>query len=155
MSVVDFLWRFPSVQMAWRNLGRNKLRTMLAALGIIIGVVSICSLGMATAAIQQQATSQLGSIGNEVSITSGQDSDTDGVTDDQVDTIRNLVTDAEVVPQKTNSTTISSRNGREVRVSVTGVTNAAALYNPHVRRSTLPAVERRAPQQQHRHDTRD
>ncbi|WP_424006887.1 ABC transporter permease [Haloferax denitrificans] len=129
MSVVDFLWRFPSVQMAWRNLGRNKLRTVLAALGIIIGVVSICSLGMATAAIQQQATSQLGSIGNEVSITSGQDSDTDGVTDDQVDTMRNLVTDAEVVPQKTNSTSVSSRNGREVRVSVTGVTNAAALYN--------------------------
>jgi len=115
--------------MAWRNLGRNRLRTALAALGIVIGVVAICSLGMATVALQQQATSQLGSIADEVTVTSGQDSDTDGVTDDQVETIRNLAGDAEVVPQKTNSTEITARNGEEARMSVTGVTNAAALYN--------------------------
>ncbi|WP_424000198.1 ABC transporter permease [Haloarcula salina] len=129
MGVSDLLWRFPSAQMAWRNLGRNRLRTALAALGIIIGVVAICSLGMATVALQQQASSQLGSIADEVTVSSGQDSDTDGVTDDQVETIRNLAGDAEVVPQKTNSTEISARNGEEARVSVTGVTNAAALYN--------------------------
>lgn len=115
--------------MAWRNLGRNKLRTVLAALGIIIGVVSICSLGMATAALQQQASAQLSSIGDEVTITSGIDSDTDGVTNDQVETIQQLITDAEVVPQRTNRTTLTARNGQEARVSVTGLTDAAALYN--------------------------
>lgn len=129
MGVSDRLWRFPSAQMAWRNLGRNRLRTALAALGIIIGVVAICSLGMATVALQQQASSQLGSIADEVTVSSGQDSGTDGVTDDQVETIRNLAGDAEVVPQKTNSTEIAARNGEEARVDVTGVTNAAALYN--------------------------
>lgn len=129
MSVADHLWRFPSALMAWRNLGRNKLRTALAALGIIIGVVAICSLGMATVALQQQASSQLGGLANQVTVSSGQDSDTDGVTQDQVDDMQSLVTDAQVVPQKTNSTTLESRNGTEARVSVTGVTKASALYN--------------------------
>lgn len=115
--------------MAWRNLGRNKTRTALAALGIVIGVISIASLGMAGAALQQQATSNLGSIGGDVTISAGADSDTDGVTQDQVETLRNIVGDAPVVPQKTNSTTLSARNGEEARVSVTGVTQADALYN--------------------------
>jgi putative ABC transport system permease protein len=115
--------------MAWRNLGRNRLRTALAALGIVIGVVSICSLGIATVAIEQQATSQLASIGDDVTVRPGEDSTTQGVTEDQVETMRAIVDDATVVPQKSNSTTITSRSGREAQMSVTGVTNAAALYN--------------------------
>ncbi|MBP2252095.1 putative ABC transport system permease protein [Halarchaeum solikamskense] len=128
MSVADALWRFPSAMMAWRNLGRNRMRTALAALGIVIGVVAISSLGMAGVALQQQATSNLGSLTNQVSVSAGQDSDYDGVTEDQVEEIRSIITDAEVIPQKSNSTTVSSR-GQEAYVSVTGVTNAAALYD--------------------------
>ena len=114
--------------MAWRNLGRNRVRTALATLGIVIGVVAISSLGIAGVALQQQATADLGSLGNEVTVSSGADSDTDGVTDDQVEAIRSVV-DAPVVPEKTNQTTLSSRDGDEVFVSVTGVTNADALYS--------------------------
>lgn len=128
MGFTDVLWRFPSVLMAWRNLGRNRIRTGLAALGIVIGVIAIASLGMAGAALQQQATSDLGSLTNEVTVTAGPDSTEDGVTDNQVDEIRSIVTTAEVVPQKTNQTTISVR-GREARVSVTAVTRASALYD--------------------------
>ncbi|ELZ79971.1 ABC transporter permease [Haloferax sp. Atlit-6N] len=129
MSIADYLWRYPSALMAWRNLGRNRTRTVLAALGIVIGVISIASLGMAGAALQQQATSDLGSIGGDVTIASGADSATDGVTRAQVETLRDIVSDAEVVPQKSNSTALTARNGEEARMSVTGVTNAAALYN--------------------------
>ncbi|SEF54416.1 ABC transporter permease [Halobellus limi] len=128
MSVTDLLWRFPSVQMAWRNLGRNRVRTALAALGIIIGVVAISSLGIAGVALQQQATTDLGSLTNEVSVSSGTDSTTDGVTDDQVEEIRSLAGDAAVVPQKSNATTLSARDGSEAFVSVTAVTRASALY---------------------------
>lgn len=128
MSPADRLWRFPSLQMAWRNLGRNRVRTALATLGIVIGVVAIASLGIAGVALQQQATSDLGSLASDVTVRSGPDSDTDGVTDDQVEAIRGVVTDAPVVPQKTNSTTLTSRDGEEAVVSVTGVTNADALY---------------------------
>ena len=128
MSVTDLLWRFPSVQMAWRNLGRNRVRTALAALGIVIGVIAISSLGIAGVALQQQATTDLGSLTNEVSVSSGTDSTTDGVTDDQVEEIRSLAGDAPVVPQKSNATTLSARDGEEVFVSVTALTQASALY---------------------------
>jgi len=125
---LDPLRRFPSVQMAWRNLGRNRVRTALATLGIVIGVVAIASLGIAGAALQQQATADLGSLTNEVTVSEGADSDEEGVSADQVDEIRGLVTSAAVVPQKTDSTTISSR-GRSARVSVTAVTEASVLYD--------------------------
>ena len=127
-GITGLLWRVPSVQMAWRNLGRNRVRTALATLGIVIGVVAISSLGIAGVALQQQATADLGSLGNEVTVSSGADSDTDGVTDDQVEAMRSVVGGAPVVPEKTNQTTLSSRDGEEVFVSVTGVTNADALY---------------------------
>ncbi|MFC5278897.1 ABC transporter permease [Halorubrum rubrum] len=115
--------------MAWRNLGRNRLRTALAALGIVIGVVAICSLGMATVALEQQATAQIGDLTNEVTVSSGADSDTDGVTGEQIEEMRAIVTDARVIPQKTNATTLEARNGMEARMSVTGVTDASALYD--------------------------
>jgi putative ABC transport system permease protein len=115
--------------MAWRNLGRNRIRTGLAALGIVIGVVAIATIGMAGAALQQQATSSLGDLANEVTVSPGEDSDTAGITDDQVEEMRRIAGEATVVPQKSNSTVITARNGQEVRVTVTAVTNADAMYN--------------------------
>jgi putative ABC transport system permease protein len=125
---LGLLRRFPSVEIAWQNLGRNRARTGLATLGVIIGVVAIVSLGMAGAAIQQQANTNLGSLTNEVSVSSGADSDEDGVTDGQVDDIRSVVVDADVVPQKSNATTLSTRSGERTRVTVSGVTRADVLY---------------------------
>ena len=128
MNAADLLWRYPSALMAWRNLGRNKVRTGLATLGIVIGVVAIASLGMAGAAIQQQATANLGSLANQVTVSAGEDSDTAGLTDDQVAGIRAVAGDATVIPQKSNFTTLSGRGGEEVSVSVTALTQASAMY---------------------------
>ncbi|KZN26395.1 ABC transporter permease [Haladaptatus sp. R4] len=129
MSLADVLWRVPSMQMAWRSLGRNRVRTGLAALGIIIGVVAIASLGMASVALQQQAQSDLGSLANEVTVSPGQDITTDGITDDQLSRIQGIAADVDVVPQKSNQTRLTSRSGQGARVSVTGVTQASVLYN--------------------------
>jgi putative ABC transport system permease protein len=128
MTIGDLFRRVPSVQMAWRNLGRNRVRTGLATLGIIIGVVAIASLGMAGAALQQQADSNLSGLTDEIRIASGEDSEEDGVTPGQVDKIRNVVPEATIVPQRTNSTTISVNNEESI-VSVTAVTDANALYD--------------------------
>ncbi|WP_049987383.1 ABC transporter permease [Halobellus rufus] len=128
MSITELLWRFPSVQMAWRNLGRNRVRTALAMLGIVIGVVAIASLGIAGVAIQQQATANLGSLTDEVMISAGPDSPEDGITEEQVTDIRSVAGDATVVPEKTNHTTLETRDGREVFVGVTGLTQASAMY---------------------------
>jgi putative ABC transport system permease protein len=129
VSVADLLWRFPSALMAWRNLGRNRVRTGLAALGIVIGVIAIASLGMAGAAIQQQAATDLGGLASEVTVIAGEDSEQDGLTDDQVAEMRAIAGDAPVVPQKSNATRLTSRSGEEVFVSVTGVEQASVLYN--------------------------
>jgi len=128
MGIAELLWRFPSVQMAWRNLGRNRIRTALATLGIVIGVVAIASLGMAGAALQQQANADLGSLTNQVTVTAGDDNTHDGLTDNQVADIRTVVADGTVIPQKSNGTTLSARNGEEAWVRVTGVTQANELY---------------------------
>ncbi len=127
--IAPFLRRTPSVLMAWRNLGRNRIRTALATLGIVIGVVAIAGLGMTGVALQQQATSNLGGLTNQVSVTSGADSPEDGVTTAQVADIRNLVVNAEVVPQRTDRTTLSTRSGAEQVVSVTALSEASVLYD--------------------------
>jgi putative ABC transport system permease protein len=129
VSITSALWRFPSVQMAWRNLGRNRIRTALATLGIVIGVVAIASLGIAGVALQQQATANLGTLADEVTVTAGEDSTTEGVTEEHVEEIRGLAGDAAVVPKKSNRTTLTSRDGGEARVSVTALTEASALYD--------------------------
>ena len=122
------LWRYPSLSMAWRNLGRNRVRTGLASLGVVIGVVAIASLGMAGAALQYQATQDLGGLADEVTVSPGEDNLEGALTPAQVDAIRDVVTEAAVVPQKSDSAVLRE-NGGVARVAVTGVTNAAALYD--------------------------
>ncbi|MGB9965627.1 ABC transporter permease [Halobacterium hubeiense] len=126
MSPPDLLRQYPSVLMAWRNLGRNRVRTALAALGIVIGVVAIASLGMAGAALQYQATENLGGLADEVTVTAGEDN-AEGLTETHVRQIRQVSTDATVIPVKGDRTTVAA-NGEEVRAGVTGVTQASALY---------------------------
>ncbi|MEY7848749.1 ABC transporter permease [Natrarchaeobius sp. A-rgal3] len=128
MRIADLLWRFPSALMAWRNLGRSRIRTALATLGIVIGVIAIASLGMAGAALQYQATADLEDLTTEVSISNGQDSDTDGVTPSQVEEIRAIAGTAEVAPQKSNFTTLEARGGGEAFVRVTAVSEADVMY---------------------------
>lgn len=125
--IAEALWRFPSASMAWRNLGRNRIRTALAALGVVIGVVAIASLGMAGAALQYQATQDLGGLANEVTITAGEDNPNSGLTEAQVGDIQNVVTDGTVVPRRDARTVIES-GGEQSAVSITGVTQASALY---------------------------
>lgn len=126
-GISSLLRMVPSLLMAWRNLGRNRIRTALAALGIVIGVIAIASLGMAGAALQYTATQDLGSLTNEVTVSTGEDNLNDGLTESQVEDIRRVALDGNVVAQKTNSTIISEQ-GEDARVSVTGVTGASALY---------------------------
>ncbi|MDR9412326.1 MAG: ABC transporter permease [Haloferacaceae archaeon] len=132
------LRRYPSLLMAWRNLGRNRTRTALATLGIVIGVIAIASLGMAGAALQEQANVNLGDLTAEVQISAGADADDDRISDAEVTTITQLVPAATVVPQRTDVTTITTRQGDARIVSVTAVSDAAALYET----TTGPAPER-------------
>lgn len=63
----------PAVLMAIRNLDRNRLRSGLAVLGIVIGVIAIATLGIFGNVLQLSATNELGGIGDQVIVSPSTD----------------------------------------------------------------------------------
>ncbi|MFC6826046.1 ABC transporter permease [Halopelagius fulvigenes] len=129
MSRLDGLYRrFPSLLMARRNLSRNRLRSALAALGIIIGVVAIASLGMFGTTLRAGATEQLGDIGNEISVSPNAAEGYETLSDRDVTEIRRVAdSESAVVPVRQRSSTVV--RGREQSIVTTyGVSNPGALY---------------------------
>ena len=126
--------RLPSLLMARRNLGRTKVRSILAALGIVIGVIAIASLGMFGLTLRYQITESLGDIGNQVLVTPGEDSDV--ITERDLREIQTVAgPDARVVPSKTRITTVRyGRSGsREPSVvgeqrTIQGIENPGLIY---------------------------
>ncbi len=54
------------VQLARRNLTRHTMRTVLAAIGIIIGVIAISSMGILGNSLKLSVSESLGDVGNEL-----------------------------------------------------------------------------------------
>jgi putative ABC transport system permease protein len=117
--------------MARRNLSRNRLRSALAALGIVIGVVAIASLGMFGTTLRVGATEQIGTIGNEVNISPNAEEGVRNITDRDVADIERAVattgTDAVVVPVRQDAGRVSF--GRESTVAtIYGIERPDLLY---------------------------
>jgi putative ABC transport system permease protein len=119
--------RFPTVLMARRNLTRTTLRSVLAALGIVIGVVAIASLGILGATLQSGVLGSLGGIGNEVVVSPAADAGVERLNDRDIREIRRAASGT-VTPVKRDQAVLSY--GRERRVvSVLGMENPAGAYN--------------------------
>jgi putative ABC transport system permease protein len=88
----------PSIQIAWRNLSRTKVRSLLAAVTIVIGVVAVASLGILGATLRDQATQSLGDIGNQVVVTPAEGTDTRSISERQLADVERVARDSEVVP---------------------------------------------------------
>ncbi|WP_410765227.1 ABC transporter permease [Haloferax sp. DFSO60] len=128
MSFLDDLSRrVPAILMARRNLSRNRIRSGLAVLGIIIGVLAIASLGMFGTTLRTGASEQLGDIGNEVSISPNLQEGVEELTERDVDEIRRVVDDGTVVPIR-RGTGVVARGQQETVVSILGMENPGALY---------------------------
>jgi putative ABC transport system permease protein len=69
------LERFPLTTLAWRNLTRTRVRTALATLGILVGVVAIASLGITGLAFQESQVDNFDRIGSSVLIEPGEDAE--------------------------------------------------------------------------------
>jgi putative ABC transport system permease protein len=111
--------RFPSLLMARRNLSRNRLRSVLAALGIVIGVLAIASLGIFGNVLQLSATNELGSIGNQVIVSPNTDAGAETLDSRQLGVVERIAQNrGEVVPLKTGSAVVQA----------TGTTSFAQLY---------------------------
>ena len=128
MSVLDDLYRrVPALLMARRNLSRNRIRSGLAVLGIIIGVLAIASLGMFGTTLRTGASQQLGDIGNEISISPNFQEGIEELSDRDVDEIRRVVTDGEVVPIR-SETALVARGQQQTVTTVYGMENPSAIY---------------------------
>ncbi|MFB6108897.1 MAG: ABC transporter permease [Haloplanus sp.] len=128
MNPLESLYRqFPAVLMARRNLSRNRVRSLLATLGIVIGVLAIASLGMFGTTLRAGASQQLGTIGNELSVSPNFEEGVQNLTDRDVDDIERVVQDGEVVPIKREQVTVTFGRERAV-VTAYGMENPGALY---------------------------
>lgn len=119
--------RYPSTLLARRNLSRNRLRAGLAALGIIIGVFAIASLGILGSVLQVTATQSLGSLGNQVVVTPNADTGADTIDPRDVQRIERIGADADVVPLVSGGAVVS-RGDAQTFAQLYGTDDPRALF---------------------------
>ncbi len=124
-----FYRRFPTLLIARRNLTRTKLRSGLAILGIVIGVVAIASLGVFGATLQQTVTGSLGGIGNQIIVSPATDHGVKSLSDRDIREISRVSGDSKVVPVRQGATTVSYRSDQK-GVVVYGMNDPNATYAP-------------------------
>jgi len=122
------LWQFPAVALAWQNLRRNRLRSLLAALGICIGVFVIVVLGVFGTVLQLSASEELGGIGNQVIVSPSAETETDALTSRQLQDIeRSAANRGTVVPlYSDNAFTVSGSESTPTQVY--GIDRPAELF---------------------------
>lgn len=120
--------RFPEVFMAVRNLSRSRLRSGLAGLGILIGVVAIASLGMFGNVLSLGADDALGDIGNQVIVTPNADAGVDTIEDSTVADIRRVIDDTPAVPLRTDGGLVE-HGGASTATTIYGIAEPAAVYS--------------------------
>lgn len=120
--------RFPAVTLAVRNLSRQRLRAGLAALGIVIGVFAVVSLGMLGTALQTAATEELGGLGNQVIVSPAAETGEEALNSRDLRVIERAAAGrGEVIPLKSTGATVAAGGERSV-AQVYGTTNPRALF---------------------------
>ena len=88
----------PSVAMAARNLRRNRVRTVLAVLGVTIGVFAVATLGVFGNVLALGADDAIGDIGTQVVLSPNADAGVESLSDADVAAVRRAVGEPAVVP---------------------------------------------------------
>ncbi|EMA65493.1 ABC transporter permease [Halorubrum kocurii] len=88
-------WR-PAVSMASRNLRRNRVRTVLAVLGVCIGVLAVAALGIFGNVLALGADDAIGDIGTQVVVSPNADAGVESLSAADVAAIRRAVDDPAV-----------------------------------------------------------
>jgi putative ABC transport system permease protein len=127
--------RFPVLSLAARNLTRTRTRSVLAALGIAIGVIAIASLGMFGSAFQRSQMENIGQIGNDLAVVPGEDLDRRNFTETHLREIQRAAGAAELVPVKRDSREVMYRGDAQNR-TVYGLEDPGSLYD--VRQGFIP-----------------
>ncbi|WP_459195091.1 ABC transporter permease [Halosimplex sp. J119] len=130
--------RFPALLMARRNIGRTKVRSVLAALGIVIGVIAIASLGMFGLTLRYQMTENLGSIGNQVMVEPADSAQApELLTERDLRQIESAASSgATIAPAKRRFTFVSYGSGTSETRMVMGIDKPRRLFE--AREGTIP-----------------
>ncbi|PSQ40613.1 ABC transporter substrate-binding protein [Halobacteriales archaeon QS_9_68_42] len=119
----------PAVLMALRNLRRNRLRSVLAALGIVIGVLAIATLGIFGNVLQLAALDSLGGIGNQVIVSPNEDAGADSLTAREVAEIERVAEGrGEAVPLLSDGAVVSGPGDSSGFATVYGTDTPRALF---------------------------
>lgn len=126
--------------MAWRNLSRQRLRAGLAALGILIGVFAVGSLGSLGTALQLAATDELGGLGTQVIISPNEEAGVDTLNDRDIREIERIAQGrGEAIPLKATGG-IVQRGERRTVAQVYGTRQPGRLFDS--RDGELPTYHR-------------
>jgi putative ABC transport system permease protein len=137
---VRFGGRAPVLALAGTTLSRNRVRTALATLGIVIGVFAVAALGILGTVLEVTATDTLGELGTQVLVTPDADAGVERLTDRQVRAIERVAGDATVVPL-VSAGAVASAGDAQSFVTLYGVEEPRALFEAAA--GDLPARHRR------------
>ncbi|MBX0293619.1 ABC transporter permease [Haloarcula nitratireducens] len=120
--------RFPALSLATRNLSRQRLRAALAALGIVIGVFAVVTLGLLGNALSAAATEELGGLGDQVIVSPASESDRESLDARDLAAIRRAADGrGTVVPLKATGGSVRA-NGAQTVAQVYGTDSPRALF---------------------------
>jgi putative ABC transport system permease protein len=122
------IWRFPALALGIRNLRRNRLRTILAALGIAIGVFVIVVLGVFGTVLQLTASQELGGIGNQVIVSPAAETEAEALTPRQKQEIERAAAGRGTAVPVFVDNTLANAGGARAPAQVYGIDNPAALF---------------------------
>ena len=120
--------RFPALSLATRNLSRQRLRAALAALGIVIGVFAVVTLGLLGNALSVAAQEELGGLGDQVIVSPAEESDRERLDSRDVEAVQRAADGrGTVVPLQSTGGTVRGTGGQSV-AQVYGTENPQALF---------------------------
>ena len=99
--------------MAARNLRRNRVRTVLAVLGVAIGVFAVATLGVFGNVLALGADDAIGDIGTQVVLSPNADAGVESLTDADVTAIRRAVGEPAVVPLRSDGAIVSGATDQQ------------------------------------------
>ncbi|WP_276276818.1 ABC transporter permease [Haloarcula regularis] len=105
--------RFPALTLATRNLSRQRVRAALAALGIVIGVFAVVTLGLLGNALGVAATEELGGLGNQVIVSPSEASGSDSLDSRDLAAIQRVASGrGTVVPLRVTGAQVRASGGQ-------------------------------------------
>ncbi|WP_129596427.1 ABC transporter permease [Methanohalophilus profundi] len=108
MKLIKRIRRNMYAQLAERNLRRQKVRTALAAIGIIIGVMAIASMGILGNTLKLSVSESFSDVGDKLVIypAMGEDS----VTQDQVNRMERIAGIEHIIPYRSSGEAVEYRD---------------------------------------------